>query len=955
MRMRDWVSVALVALVAGCAGDDGGGAPATDAGSDVAKDSGGGLFDDTGSFDPIDAGADTATPDALGPDAAGPDVAEPDGGTPDVEAPDVGPQDDGTNDVDHIDDVEPADAGGDSDASVPTEIPVGGACTPEGLPCVAGASCVPTAQGAAASQCYEDLQLGAPCGPGLGGCAPEADCVVVGGQSLCAVAQPAGGACDDAANPCKAGLSCEEVGAILTWEPGATWTPDAALAPGFVGGRIAVGPENRIHVVDETAERIVALDGAGATLLVIGDGTFGPVKALQDVTGLTPAPNGTIMAVDAMQRWLVAYHLDGPVSNLMAGPGTGAQQLQNDPDDVAAMNGGKWVWASEPAADRVKVYKSTGAFVGNLGQPGLGDGQLTAPTTLWAESDGVWVADAGGRLQRFGEDLGWKKTIALPTLGDGSPLVPADFFVGAEGRFFVADAGGGVLILDADGALIMDIGAPLLEAPAGIAPWWDGAFIVSDAALGQLAVFEPVRETLCVAPANLGKPCGAGIGPCIQGATCVPTALGAGSGTCVYFADQGEDCGVPFVECAGGLTCVAPEFEGQPSLCLPVAGSGAPCGPGLAGCAPENGCAWSNAAHDALICLPRAVEGALCNVYGVGGCVAGTACVTEFAGSYTWRCKPIAGPVAPCGPGIASCNEGYGCNFETTTFKKKNCYKDGGTANECGIVNAGLCGPGTSCVWQTPEELVSQCYANGGAGAKCGDYGTGDCLPGTTCLLESPQTTKNICKPNDTTLGQPCAVNGLPLCAPGGDCLIDAPGSAGAHCYPQIPLGEPCGAGVGLCQLGGDCLITNEAALLGECVPAHPYGQPCGEGLGLCADAGVCVCSDPFATVCPGNACIPPVGVPDLCAVNSVLTTPGWVGYCPTGFTCAINDLVLYDGGSTVNEAHTINFRCLPISADGGPCGPLVAGCDTGLQCLVNGQPQTLETVLNGQVGTCAP
>lgn len=959
MRTIRTVAWVCVLALAGCADAGGGGGVGAPDGGGAGGD--GGLVLDTGGGD-AGAGADSGG----GPGDATGDTGGSDGGDTVVPGDAAGPGDTG-GDTTGPGDVGPGDAGDDAglgdaepgdgtgvDAgpdALPSDLPVGAPCGPDLGTCEAGASCVET--GAGGSACYANLEAGAPCGPGLGACVEGLSCVTVGGGDVCATVVPAGVPCDGETNVCKAGLGCEPVGAITGFHLADTWTPDPALAPTFAPGRIARGAGGHAWVIDESVGRVVVLDPFGGTLSVVGEGTFGQVKALMNPTGVAPAPaNQAVMILDAAQRFLIATLPGGAVSYIMGGSGSGANQLASAPDDVASVDAGGWVWVSLPDEDKVRVFLHTGAAGGDLTTTPAGP--LDEPRALWADEDAVWVSDATGRIHIFLSDTTWFLSVNLPQ-PQGAPLVPADFFVDGQGWIYLANPAGGVLIVDGAGAPVLTIPAAEVASPTGVAPWWDGSFLVADAATASVLLMEPDRETVCVAPAKLGAPCGAGIGPCIAGATCVPTAPGAGSGTCWYFADSGEDCDVPFVECGDGLGCVAADTPALPSVCLPVVAAGAPCGPGVGACAPDQGCAWETPDHLARVCLPRAAVGAPCNVYGVGGCVEGASCEPTGLAQYTWACKPLGKFGTPCGPGVGSCGEGLGCNFKSQTLTEKACYKDAEKGNQCGNPQSGLCPEGTSCVWQSAAQDVAVCAGDVGPGATCGTFGVGSCTPGSTCLFTDAAQTKAQCFLDSTPVGEACGVNGLPLCAPGGDCLIDAPASVAAHCYEQKPLDAQCGAGVGLCQPGGDCLLTDVEALLGTCVPARPFGAACGEGIGLCGDGGVCVCGDPFADVCPGSVCVPTVEPGDLCVVNSVIASTGWVGFCPVGYGCVANDFGFYEGGTTLNEAHTVFFRCMPESLEGGPCGAYAGACPAGLQCLVGGLPLTLQNILDGAVGTCAP
>ncbi len=105
--------------------------------------------------------------------------------------------------------------------------------------------------------------------------------------------------------------------------------------------------------------------------------------------------------------------------------------------------------------DQSSLTNGTAAF--EFGGMGLGDGKLSYPRAIAAESNGaVFVVDKSGRVQRFGADGTFERSWKTPESNAGKPV---GITVHPDGRLFVADTHyHRVLVYDRDGQLLTTFG-----------------------------------------------------------------------------------------------------------------------------------------------------------------------------------------------------------------------------------------------------------------------------------------------------------------------------------------------------------------------------------------------------------------------------------------------------------------------------------------------------------------
>jgi len=472
------------------------------------------------------------------------------------------------------------------------------------------------------------------------------------------------------------------------------------------------------------------------------------------------------------------------------------------------------------------------------------------------------------------------------TLGSADVLTTPKGMWDWGGGLWVADSGTQkITVLDAAGLLLLEYGGPSdeaggLVAPEDIALSESGDFIVlADPGGSQVVIYDfdgVVVDTLtgpegwtpvAVTVSNDGSTVFV-----LDGATGEISAYGATyASLCASPGAAGDSCGEDGdPPCADGLTC-APAFEGS----------------------------------IANVCKGELAEGASCNVANAV-CPEGTECVRGNAASKHEKLCLIQVAIGEaCGPGIAGCVSGAGCNF------------DG------------------------PLHLSRTCHADVLEGSVCNGYGTGDCEDGTSCVLQLPGSVVKVCRAFAAE-GEGCDVLAGTDCEPGLSCNYNTSIQDRA-CFSYQPSGAVCGIGAGECEPGSSCQFPTPTALTPICIPNSIIGEECAtEGKGLCDDDATCVLSAATG--------------PAFCAENSGEDTEPCGGYGMTPCTAGTECLVDVLGGSTascyqdienediacgvefgfcdeaeglacgITDSDNLTGTCRPHAPDYGACGSLEAG-----------------------------
>lgn len=240
-------------------------------------------------------------------------------------------------------------------------------------------------------------------------------------------------------------------------------------------------PLTRPYGVCARGERLYVADTESASVVVFEKGKSSVERLGGGAQGRLTAPIG--VAVDSSSRAFVtdsaadavkAFDADGRV--LWQVSSLGSAGALKRPTGIAVGRRGDVLVADTGNSRVVSLSAERGAFLGEIGSKGSGDGELSVPTNLWVERDGtVLVSDTilcrvtafapdGRFLFRFGE------------CGDlaGFLARPRGIASDSEGNIYVADAlFDAVQIFDRGGKLLLFFGGhgagpAEFQLPAGL-------------------------------------------------------------------------------------------------------------------------------------------------------------------------------------------------------------------------------------------------------------------------------------------------------------------------------------------------------------------------------------------------------------------------------------------------------------------------------------------------------
>ena len=265
---------------------------------------------------------------------------------------------------------------------------------------------------------------------------------------------------------------------------------------------VAVGPDERIYVVERFAHRVRVFDAEGKELLRLGaHGLAGGASGeLLEPEGVAVAPDGTVLVADTGKRRIARFAADGTPGEvawprterartplgldvdagelLVADPRRGAlERLRLDagdpraaadaapgsagssgspgalgadaglarPVDVAVGTAGE-LFVVDAGRHRVAVLDAQGRALRGWGDFGPYPGQLAAPSGIDVVAGRVYVADRDNhRIQVFDEAgarlYEWGVHALRPHEGDGRLHYPNDVAIAPSGRFAVVCEG----------------------------------------------------------------------------------------------------------------------------------------------------------------------------------------------------------------------------------------------------------------------------------------------------------------------------------------------------------------------------------------------------------------------------------------------------------------------------------------------------------------------------------
>lgn len=196
--------------------------------------------------------------------------------------------------------------------------------------------------------------------------------------------------------------------------------------------------------VDRTTGAVYVCDtDNGQIKKYANDGTFlWQVNAAKGSLGADVAPDGTLYVVDTLGAKILKLDpATGARRATIGSRGGGNGQFQS-PSGVAVDTDGS-IWVTDTTRDIVQHLTATGAYLGKLASPGLGDNRLQIGWDVEVHGDYVFVSDAETDKIKV-----WTKAGVFVTAfgGTGTELgrfqEPKGMDLTADGRLFVVEEAG---------------------------------------------------------------------------------------------------------------------------------------------------------------------------------------------------------------------------------------------------------------------------------------------------------------------------------------------------------------------------------------------------------------------------------------------------------------------------------------------------------------------------------
>jgi len=164
---------------------------------------------------------------------------------------------------------------------------------------------------------------------------------------------------------------------------------------------IALDPtQERIHVVDTLACRVLTFDRSGQYLGRFGSCGNGPGK-LHGPTFIAVTPDGTIAVSDSLNFRVQTFSPDGTLLRSFGAAGDSTGDFAR-PKGVASDARGR-LYVVDGGFDNVQIFDAEGRFLLPFGASGTGPGQFNLPVGMFLDSTNIlWVADSfNQRIQAF--------------------------------------------------------------------------------------------------------------------------------------------------------------------------------------------------------------------------------------------------------------------------------------------------------------------------------------------------------------------------------------------------------------------------------------------------------------------------------------------------------------------------------------------------------------------------
>lgn len=202
---------------------------------------------------------------------------------------------------------------------------------------------------------------------------------------------------------------------------------------------VTAGADDSVYVTDTQDQTIRAYSAEGKFLWTT-EAAEGPTGKLNRPAAVALTPAGELLVTDTGNRRLVLYSTEGKFLKELCSHAKNEMLALPNPSNLWVESDGGFL-VSDPIANRIHLFTSTGAAVSGFGESGDSAGYMARPRGVASDSDGnIHVVDAlFHRVQIFnrkGQLLVW---YATPGQGPGQLALPAGIFIDRNDTIYIVD------------------------------------------------------------------------------------------------------------------------------------------------------------------------------------------------------------------------------------------------------------------------------------------------------------------------------------------------------------------------------------------------------------------------------------------------------------------------------------------------------------------------------------